>query len=84
METGLKSAITLLLFYFCWTYLMPYMRKKKANLVKKTEANIEKRGLTKHYNLTYKIIKTSLYVILALMILAPILFFFIVIIFSSR
>lgn len=80
METGFKSAIVLILFYLAWTYLMPYLRKKKAEFVKKSEDSIERRGYFRHYKILYKAIKTLLYMVLALLILLPVLFFLIILI----
>lgn len=62
---------------------MPYLRKKKADLVKRSEAGIERRGLSKHYKFTYRAIKTFLYIVLGLMIFLPVLFFLIILL-SNR
>lgn len=79
----ITAAITGILLYLSWSYILPYMSKKKANFVRKAENNIEKRGLFRHYKVSYRIIKTFLYIVLALMILLPVLFFLMVL-FSNR
>jgi len=79
MEDILKKVIAGLLFLLCWYYLIPYLRKKKANLVSRVENDLKKRGLSKHYNFTHKIVKIFLYLVLILLLLPFILLFLVVI-----
>ena len=61
--------------YVCW-HILPRI---KQNLVGKLENNLEKKGLLKHYLILHRVIKTFLYIVLALMILLPALFFLMVV-----
>lgn len=73
-EKTIKAAFVGVLLYMCWNILPPLKEK----LVKKIENSLEKHGLLKQYKIFYKVVKTFLYIVIAVMILLPVLFFLIV------
>lgn len=65
----LSAAFVGILFYLCWFVLPPL----KKHYIDTFEAKLTKKGWGVQYRQLYKAIKTSLWVILALMIALPIL-----------
>ena len=65
------GAVFGILFYIGWFHILPFLRKKKEALVKKTEEGIEKHGFSKYYKIAYKTIKVSLYILLSVLVLIP-------------
>jgi len=74
------GAITGICLYVCWRILPPI----KERLVQKGERKLKKHGLYKHYRIAYKVIKIFLYILLAVMILTPIIFFVVVALSSNK
>lgn len=58
------------LFYICW-YILPQIKQR---LVAKGEEKLRQKGCENTYKKIHKIIKTVLYIILALMLILPIVF----------
>lgn len=68
------GAVVGVLFYLCWNILP----KIKQQLVTKGEEKLRQKGWEGAYKKTHKIVKTILYIVLALMIIVPVIFFIIV------
>lgn len=71
----ISAAIIGVILYLWWWHIRPFLSKKKANFITKSENSLEKHGLLHHYKVTHKVIKIVLYIILALMLLPFILIF---------
>ena len=76
----IKMAFVGVGLYVIW-YILPPI---KQNLVGKLENKLGKRGFLKHYLILHRVVKTFLYVVLALMILLPVLFFLMIFLDQSK